>query len=209
MVNVFKADPILDFLEAEGISEVILFISHSDRDHIRGVKDFLAGFEPPRSILGILFNKDRTRADVGRDYKKTLQFIGDVSRRVSKRDPLHLRAEFNTNLNDIPRYGQLFEPRIRARVVHPAPQDQDSLVDTDTNEASGVLLLEHRLPDGTVQRIMLAADVQLTAISLMLDRAAAGSLEADVLKFPHHARGRPPDPAHGRSGSIEEAWTTS
>ena len=52
VVDVFKADPILDFLEAEGISEVVLFISHSDRDHIRGVNDFLAGFEPPRSILG-------------------------------------------------------------------------------------------------------------------------------------------------------------
>jgi beta-lactamase superfamily II metal-dependent hydrolase len=186
VVDVFKADPILDFLEAEGISEVVLFISHSDRDHIRGVKDFLAGFEPPRSILGILCNKDRLRVDVGRDYKKTLQFIGDVSRRESKRDPRHLRTEFNTNLNEMPRYGQLFEPGVRARVVHPAPQDQDSLIDTDTNEASGVLLLEHQLPDGTVQKIMLAADVQLTAISLMLDRAAAGSLEADVLKFPHH-----------------------
>ncbi len=186
VVDVFKADPILDFLEAEGISEVVLFISHSDRDHILGVKDFLAGFEPPRSILGILFNKDRIRANVGRDYKRTLQFIANVSRQESKRNPRHLRAEFNTNVNDIDRYGRLFEPDVHARVVHPAPQDQDSLVDTDTNEASGVLLLEHQLPNGTVKRIMLAADVQLTAVSLMLDRAAAGSLEADVLKFPHH-----------------------
>jgi len=186
VVDVFKADPILDFLEAEGISEVVLFISHSDRDHIRGVKDFLAGFEPPRSILGILFNKDRIRADVGRDYKTTLQFIANVSRRESRRGPRHLRAEFNTNLNEVGRYGQLFEPNVRARVVHPTPQDQDSLVDTDTNEASGVLLVEHHLANGTVKRIMLAADVQLTGVSLMLDRATPGSLEADVLKFPHH-----------------------
>ena len=186
MVDVFQADPILDFLEAEGISEVVLFISHSDRDHIRGVNDFLAGFEPPRSVLGILFNRDRIRTDVGRDYKKTLQFIGGASRRESRREPRHLRAEFNTNLNDMDRYNRLFESEVRARVVHPAPEDQDSLVDTDTNEASGVLLLEHQLPDGTVRKMMLAADVQLTGISLMLDRAAARSLEADVLKFPHH-----------------------
>ncbi len=186
VVDVFGADPILDFLEAEGISEVVLFISHSDRDHIRGVKDFLAGFEPPRSILGILFNKDRIRADVGRDYKTTLQFIANVSRRESRRGPRHLRAEFNTNLNEVARYGQLFEPDVHVRVVHPTPQDQDSLVDTDTNEASGVLLVEYHLANGTVKRIMLAADVQLTGVSLMLDRATAGSLEADVLKFPHH-----------------------
>ena len=185
VVDVFKADPILDFLEAEGISEVVLFISHTDRDHILGVKDFLAEFRPPRSILAILFNRDRIRVGVGAGYKSTLQLIGSVSRREAKRDPRHLRAEFNTNLNGMARYGQLFEPDVYARVVHPTPQDQDSLVDTDTNEASGVLL-EHRLANGTVKKIMLAADVQLTAVSLMLDRAAAGSLEADVLKFPHH-----------------------
>jgi beta-lactamase superfamily II metal-dependent hydrolase len=204
VVDVFKADPILDFLEAEGISEVVLFISHSDRDHIRGVNDFLAGFEPPRSILGILFNKDRIRANVGRDYKRTLQFIANVSRQESKRNPRHLRAEFNTNVNDIDRYGRLFEPDVHARVVHPAPQDQDSLIDTDTNEASGVLLLEHKLSNGTMKRIMLAADVQLTAISLMLDRAAAGSLEADVLKFSHCAKWH--GAANHPAKEVRDSW---
>ena len=110
MVDVFKADPILDFLEAEGISEVVLFLSHSDRDHILGVKDFLAEFRPPRSVLGILFNKDRIKAGVGSGYKSRLQFIGSVSKRELTGDARHLRADFNTNLNDTPRYERLLNP---------------------------------------------------------------------------------------------------
>jgi hypothetical protein len=112
--------------------------------------------------------------------------IGSVSQRETDLDAHHLRAEFNTNLNEMSRYGPLFGPSINARVVHPAPHDQDRLIDTDTNEASGILLLEHQFADGTVKKVMLAADVQLTGVSLMLRRAAAGSLEADILKFPHH-----------------------
>lgn len=186
VVDVFDAEPILRFLEAEGISEVVLFLSHSDLDHIKGVKDFLADFQPPRSILGIFFNRDRIKAGSGRNYKSTLQLIGSVSSRATDRDVRHLRAEFNTNLNEMPRYGELFGHGINARVVHPAPHDQDNLIDTDTNEASGVLLLEHQFADGTVKKVMLAGDVQLTGVSLMLRRAAAGLLVADVLKFPHH-----------------------
>jgi competence protein ComEC len=186
VVDVFDAEPILRFLEAEGVSEVVLFLSHSDLDHIKGVKDFLADFQPPRSILGIFFNRDRIKAGAGRTYKSTLQLIGNVSQRETDRDARHLRAEFNTNLNEMPRYGHLFGPGFNARVVHPAPHNQDSLIDTDTNEASGVLLLEHQFADGSVRKVMLAADVQLTGVSLMLRRAAAGSIEADVLKFPHH-----------------------
>lgn len=186
VVDVFKADPILDFLEAERISEAVLFVSHSDRDHILGVREFLVGFEAPRSVLGILFNKDRVHRDVGAGYRRVRQAIADSSRRMSRLDPRNLCAEFNTNLNRMPDFARLFEPLVTARVVHPAPADQLSFVDTDTNEGSGVLLLEHQLPNGSVKKVLLAADVQLTGISLMLDRAAETPLAADVLKFPHH-----------------------
>ncbi|QEH35208.1 Hydroxyacylglutathione hydrolase [Aquisphaera giovannonii] len=186
IVDIFEAEPILRFLEEEGITEVVLFLSHSDLDHIKGVKDFLADFQPPRSILGIFFNRDRIKVGAGKTYKSTLQLIGSVSQRESDRNARYLRAEFNTNLNEITRYDDLFGPNVRARVIHPAPHHQDSLIDTDTNEASGVLVIEHQFANGTVKKIMLAADVQLTGVALMLKQAAAGSLGADVLKFPHH-----------------------
>jgi hypothetical protein len=168
VVDVFRADPILDFLESEKISEVILFVSHSDRDHIRGVREFLVGFEAPRSVIGILFNKDRVHRDVGAEYRRVRQTIAACSRRMSKLDPRNLCAEFNTNLNRMPDFARLFDPAIHARVIHPTPADQLNFVDTDTNEGSGVLLLEHQLSNGAVKKIMLAADVQLTGISLML-----------------------------------------
>ena len=186
VVDVFKADPILDFLDAEGVSEVILFVSHSDRDHILGVIDFLADFKPPRSILGVIFNMDRLGSGVTDLYKRTGRAIAEATKRLSSGDPQKINHEFNLNLNRYPPFLDLIDHPVRIRVVHPAREDQLRLIGIDTNEASGVLLVEHQLPDGVVRKIMLAADVQLTAVSLMMNRAEVGSLAADVLKFPHH-----------------------
>jgi hypothetical protein len=70
-------------------------------------------------------------------------------------------------------------------VLHPAWSDLDSLAAQGPNEVSGVLLVEHATNSG-VRRILLSADVQLTGISLLLDRANRQPVSADVLKFPHH-----------------------
>ncbi|MGO8898000.1 MAG: ComEC/Rec2 family competence protein [Isosphaeraceae bacterium] len=186
VVDVFKADPILDFLESEGVSEVILFVSHSDRDHILGVIDFLADFKPPRSILGVIFNMDRLGSVATDLYKRTCRAIAEATKRLSRGDSEKVNHEFNLNLNSYSPFLDLIDHPVRIRVLHPAREDQLRLIGVDTNEASGVLLVEHQLPDGVVRKIMLAADVQLTAVSLMMNRAEIGSLSADVLKFPHH-----------------------
>lgn len=202
VVDVFKADPILDFLDAEGVSEVILFVSHSDRDHILGVIDFLADFKPPRSILGVIFNMDRLGSGVTDLYKRTARAIAEATRRLSRGDPQKVNHEFNLNLNSYPPFLNLIDHPITIRVIHPAREDQLRLIGVDTNEASGVLLVEHQLPDGVVRKIMLAADVQLTAVSLMMNRAEVCSLAADVLKFPHHGAWPTKMPA-ARAASVD------
>ena len=62
VVDVYDADKVLDFLAAEGISEVVLFLSHSDRDHTAGASDFIAEFPRSGGILGIFYNHDRLNA---------------------------------------------------------------------------------------------------------------------------------------------------
>jgi hypothetical protein len=129
----------------------------------------------------------RARINVARrgEYRRLVQSIGRSERRLSKRDPRNPSADFNTALNQMPAFAALFEP-VRVYVAHPAKEDQDSLIGVATNETAGVLLVEHTVADGVVRRALLTADVQLTGISLMLDRERVLPLHADVLEYPHH-----------------------
>jgi hypothetical protein len=63
-------------------------------------------------------------------------------------------------------------------VAHPAKEDQDSLIGVATNETAGVLLVEHTVAVGVVRRALLTADVQLTGISLVLDRRTNSPMRA-------------------------------
>ena len=186
VVDVYDADKVLDFLDEEGISEIVLFLSHSDRDHTEGASDFIAEFPQTGRILGIFYNQDRLNARRESDYVKLTRLIGQFSRLEERRNPDYLYANFNTNLNLIPGFAALFSDGCHVTVVHPAYADQSSLVGQDINETAGVLMVEATVGGGECRRLLLAADVQLTGISLILDRESEGSIRADVLKFPHH-----------------------
>jgi beta-lactamase superfamily II metal-dependent hydrolase len=189
VVDVCDAQRVLDFLEAERISEVVLFLTHSDRDHTKGAQDFLAELtsdHSPIRVLAIIFSQDRIKVGEGGEYQRLAQFIGKTGQRLSRNDPRdYFNEHFTTGLNRIPTFARLFDP-VRITVVHPAKEDQDCLLRNRTNETAGVLLVEHEIRDGVVRRALLTADVQLTGISLILDRIGTQSIEADVLKFPHH-----------------------
>ena len=186
VVDVYDADRVLDFLAEEGISEVVLFLSHSDKDHTAGASDFLAEFPRNGRILGILYNHDRLNARKDSEYVRLTRLIGEFSRSARRTDPNYLYTNFNTNLNRHRPFLSLFPGRCSLRVLHPEQADQSSLIGQDTNETAGVLMVESRTGQGESQRMLLPADVQLTGISLMLDREPDQSLQADVLKFPHH-----------------------
>ena len=183
VVDVFNADRVLDFLDTEGIAEVVVFLTHSDRDHTQGAQDLLVGLST--RLLAIFFSQDRINASKGGDYKRLVQFIGQIERRLTRNDPRNPSAHFNTALNLMPAFASLFDP-VRISVVHPSKADQDSQIGVNTNETSGVLLLEHIIKDNIIRRALLPGDVQLTGISLLMDRENHLPIHADVLMFPHH-----------------------
>ena len=194
VADVCQAEPVLRLLATEGIQEVLLYLSHSDRDHTRGAIDLLSGF--PGIFPGIFFNHDRSSPGPSTDYERLCRAIGHVSREAARRTKRNHRFPLTTQLNEDPRYLAWFGSSVRVVILHPAPEDLDSLITQGKNEISGVLLVEHHLRAG-IRRTLLAADVQLTGISLILDRAGRQPIMADVLKFPHH--GAWPDSHPGMS----------
>jgi beta-lactamase superfamily II metal-dependent hydrolase len=181
---VFNADKVLDFLAVENIGEVVLFLSHSDQDHTAGASAFVEGFQG--RILGVFYNRDRLNAKAKSEYVRLIRSLGAFGKPVEADALPFLSASFDTNLNEIPRFGGLFPEGVNVRVLHPSYSDLSSLVGQDLNETAGVLMVEFREEQGISRRILLAADVQLTAISVILKRESEESLRADVLKFPHH-----------------------
>lgn len=186
VVDVYNADKVLDFLEVAGVSEVVLFLSHSDQDHTAGVSDFLAEFPSRGRILAIFYNQDRLNAAARSEYVTLTRTIGSFSRQEERGAPGFVYEQFNTRLNGMTDFAALFPAGSRVRVVHPSYSDQSCLVGQDTNETAGVLMVEAATSDSRSHRMLLAADVQLTGMSLMLSRDPVEPLEADVLKFPHH-----------------------
>lgn len=206
VMDVYRAEPVLRLLETEGIQEVLLYLSHSDRDHTRGAIDLLNGFSG--AFQGIYFNHDRSSPGPSTDFVHLCRAIGAVSREAARRTKRNPRFALTTQLNEEPRYLAWFGSSVRVVVLHPAPDDLDSLVaqgKNEKNEVSGVLLVEHHLRAG-IRRTLLAADVQLTGISLILDRAGRQPIIADVLKFPHH--GAWPDSHPGMSSIPDVAQRT-
>ena len=188
VVDVYDSQRVLDFLDSEGITEVVLFLTHSDRDHTAGAEELMVALTSdsrPTRFLGIFFSRDRINVRRSSAYRRLVRSVAFAQRSLSKNDPGVLSADFNTVLNQIPAFSAIFDP-VRVYVAHPAKADQDSLIGVDTNETAGVLLVEHTVAPGVVRRALLTADVQLTGISLMLDRSEMLSLNADVLKYPHH-----------------------
>jgi competence protein ComEC len=182
VVDAFDGDRVVEALEAEGVDEVILFLSHSDYDHIAGVVRLLDNFRG--AFVAFFYNKDRINAGARSEYRKTLQALGAATRNA----PNPFSDEFNVGLNSDTRFAPLAQPPVTLEVIHPTHDEQSSLHGTSTNEPAGVLRVEYTNADGNSWAIILAADVQLTGISCMMHRFSSnpGKLSADVLKFPHH-----------------------
>jgi beta-lactamase superfamily II metal-dependent hydrolase len=182
IIDSFDADRVLDTLESEGVDEVVLFLSHSDRDHVRGVRELLENFQG--AFIGFFYNKDRLNAAASSEYRATLQALAKATRATVN----PFSAEFNTNLNADPRFHRLAQAPVSVEVLHPTHDEQSSLVGTSINEVAGVLRIAYAGLSGESWTILLAADIQLTGISCILHRfsGAATKLQANILKFPHH-----------------------
>jgi beta-lactamase superfamily II metal-dependent hydrolase len=182
VVDAFVGSRVVDTLEDEGVDEVILFLTHSDEDHVKEMQYIIDNFAG--TFLAFFYNRDRLSAHLTSRYRKNLSSLGVATRELSA----PISGDFNVNLNFDIRFPPLIPSPVSIEVLHPAHDEQSSFIGTSTNEASGVMRVDYRHASGAVLTILLAADVQLMGISCMMHRhrAALTKLRANVLKFPHH-----------------------
>lgn len=182
VVDAFDGKRVVRVLEEEAIEDIVVFLSHSDRDHVNGILYLLDNFQG--AVRAIFYHRDRIVYEVGKQYRSYLTALCDARKRVE--DPI--ADNFYVGLNEQPRFNTLFPKDVFVEVVHPEFSDQTALLTTSTNDVSGVVRIGMRLADGTSHAALLTGDVQLTGISLLLARSAKRKIDlgADVLKYPHH-----------------------
>jgi competence protein ComEC len=182
VVDAFDGQRVLDELEGEEVEEVLLFLSHSDRDHVNGVQHLLNNFQG--AFLGFIYNRDRLNATLRSQYRAILCSLAKATRTLL--DPFS--ADFNTNLNGHNRLSTLITASLSLEVLHPTHSEQSSLLGTSTNEPAGILRVVYTDSGGDSWAILLPGDVQLTGISCMMHRFSSDltKLRANILKFPHH-----------------------
>jgi len=190
---------VLDFLDAEGIAEVVLFLTHSDRDHTSGAEQCWWRWKRtsiPHASWPLL-SRDRINVTRRGEYRRLVQFIGRSERRLSKRDPRNPSADSIRCSIRCPRLRLCLNPCASTWLI---PRRKTGQSDRrGTNETPGCCLSSTR--GGWRRAPCLAHSGRSTdGMSLMLDREQRLSLHADVLKYPHTARGR-------RSGRAREIGT--
>ena len=118
VVDVCDADRILDFIEAERVREVVLFITHSHADHARGAEPLLAALGDancPANLIAVFCGQDRLEATTG--YRRLLRLMGNAIRRLTRSQSQNPSSDFTTQLNDRPEFRELFAP-VGVTVVH-------------------------------------------------------------------------------------------
>ena len=185
VVDAYDGLRVSQILDEEGIQEVVLFLSHSDQDHVAGVPDLVNNVcDMGATFVAFLHNADRLRKRVGPEYVASLRGLAQATRS----DPQTWSDSFDTGLNHDSRFSTIVTDPVALTVVHPTHDERMSLLSMSTNEASGVLKIACGRDDGTETSILLTGDVQLTGMSCMIHNhaGAPGVLRADILKFPHH-----------------------
>ena len=182
VVDAFDGPKVLSTLEDEGVEELVLFLSHSDADHVRGVDYLIDNFDG--TFVACFFNGDRLSATLKSAYVTRLRFLASATRA----QPGSWSAPFDIGLNSDTRFASVALPPVAIEVLHPTYDERMSFLGASTNEASGVLRLSYRLEEDVSRCILLTGDVQLTGISCMMHRLGSegGALRADVIKYPHH-----------------------
>ena len=113
LIDAYDEERAPEVLEKEGVEEIVLFLSHSDRDHIRGVQYVLDNFDG--TFVAFFCNADRLSARRKSDYLALLRAVAARTRQV----PNRYSANLNTNLNHDARSQSLVDAPVKQEVLHP------------------------------------------------------------------------------------------
>ena len=185
VVDAYDGLRVSEALEDEGIQEVVLFLSHSDTDHVRGVGDLIGNLESTGAkFLALFYNADRLNKTAASQYVSNLRCLACATRSSAPT----WSKDFDTGLNHDRRFEGVAGELVTLEVLHPTHDERMSLLGASTNEASGVLRVACVCRDDVEASMLLTGDAQLTGISCMIHNHAGAPemLRADVLKFPHH-----------------------
>jgi beta-lactamase superfamily II metal-dependent hydrolase len=163
VVDAFDGERVIRALEENAIDEIILFLSHSDKDHVDGVHYLLDNFRG--HFLAFFYNKDRLNARLESPYAARLRILAQATREQAMKVKDVWSGDFNTNLNSDGRFPQLVPVPISLEVLHPTHDEQSSLLGTSTNETAGILRIVYTFSDGVTRTVLLTGDLQLTRSS--------------------------------------------
>jgi len=181
LIDACDGDRVLKVLEDEAVEEVVIFLTHSDRDHVAGIQYVIQNFSG--QFVAFFYNRDRL--EKSKQYVSLIRALASSTRDVPP-DANVWSDDFNTGLNFNNRFSSIASAPVTLEVLHPEHSEQSSLLGTSTNEASGVMRLTMAIGGGQERSILFAGDVQLTGVSCMMNRLQDRHLAADVLKYPHH-----------------------
>lgn len=156
----------LEYLKQKKISNIHVFVTHTDLDHMGGAAILVENTEQVETLA---YNHDTFLIAEDRRRRRTI-----LKHLVRLRDKRDIRTYS-------PHAGQSWEFQgIVIDAMHPADEDIKRTVSRgDTNNASVVLRASF-----AQRRVLLTADVEGDGWQWIIKRNT--DLRADVLKFPHH-----------------------
>ena len=82
VVDAYDGERVVSTLEENAIEEIVLFLSHSDQDHVEGVQYVLDNFRG--RFLAFFYNKDRLNARLGSSYVGRLRNLAQSHKGASR-----------------------------------------------------------------------------------------------------------------------------
>ncbi len=169
VVDCPKKPVTINYLEQKRISNLHVFLTHTDLDHMGGIADLVENFE---QVDILAYNHDTCSvAKDSRDLSKRQVILRHLAQLIERRG-IETYSPHTGNK-------WIFQG-MEVEVLHPHDRDiKRTIPRGDTNNASIMLRLTF-----AQRRVLLTADIEGEGWQWVVERNM--DLKADVLKFPHH-----------------------
>lgn len=168
-----KSKIVAAYLKEQEISTLdIVFVTHSDRDHVNGIPRIVEDFG---EVNALAWNIDRSQVQQNRQRRSIFQHLLLLHREQSIK-----RIEPQAETDD----ASHFEVQgVEIIVLHPTPEDQQIFrTSSDRGNRNNASLLM-RLSYGG-RRVLFTSDLMLRGWQRIIERKV--DLSANILKYPHH-----------------------